>query len=248
MDSENARRRFAGIHVAIIMDGNGRWAERRGLARAEGHRAGAEAVERVVRASPSLGVNVLTLYAFSGNNWARPGFEVHRLMELFADFFRAGRSGWRPAGVRLSVIGRRDRLPPPLTEAIEAAERSTRDGKQLHLRIAIDYSGQEVILEAARLLQHRPARCPEDFGRLMAAASHACADDPPVDLLIRSGGEQRLSDFLLWELAYAEIWFSEKLWPDFGPGDLAHALRWFDSRERRYGRLAPAHSEEAAVC
>lgn len=248
MDSENARRRFAGIHVAIIMDGNGRWAERRGLSRAEGHRAGAEAVERVVSAAPALGINVLTLYAFSGNNWERPRFEVHRLMELFADFFRTGRSGWRRTGVRLSVIGRRDRLPPPLTEAIEAAEHSTRDGKQLHLRIAIDYSGQEVILEAARLLQHRPAGSPQEFGRLMAAASHACADDPPVDLLIRSGGEQRLSDFLLWELAYAEIWFSEKLWPDFGPADLARAVRWFQARERRYGRLAPAPSEEAAVC
>lgn len=247
MGSENAGRRLAGIHVAIIMDGNGRWAERRGLARAEGHRAGAQTVERVVRAAPSLSIDPLTLYAFSGNNWARPGFEVHRLMELFADFFRTGRAEWRRSGVRVSVIGRRDRLPPSLTEAIEAAERSTCAGKRLHLRIAIDYSGQEVILEAAHMLQHRPAERPQDFGRLMAAASHACADDPPVDLLIRSGGEQRLSDFLLWELAYAEIWFSDKLWPDFGASDLARALRSFGARERRYGRLASSQSE-AAVC
>lgn len=248
MDSENARRRLAGIHVAIIMDGNGRWAKRRGLARAEGHRAGAETVERMVRAAASLNVDPLTLYAFSGNNWARPEFEVHRLMDLFADFFRAGLAAWCRSGVRVSVIGRRDRLPPSLTEAIRSAERLTRAGKQLHLRIAIDYSGQEVILEAARLLQHSPAGSPQEFSRLMAAASHAGADDPPVDLLIRSGGEQRLSDFLLWELAYAEIWFSEKLWPDFGPADLARAVRWFEARERRYGRLAPAPSEEAAVC
>lgn len=238
----------AGIHLAIIMDGSGRWAERRGLARVEGHRAGAKAVGRLMRGASELGIGTLTLYAFSSDNWARPELEVHQLMNLFADFFRMGRASWRDSGVRVSVIGRRDRLPPELADEIELVEVSTRSGTRLHLRVAIDYSGQGVILEAARLLQLRSdLQHPQDFGRLMAAASHACADDPPVDLLIRTGGEQRLSDFLLWELAYAEIWFSQTLWPDFDVSDLAEAVRWFGARERRYGRLAPSPSEEAAV-
>lgn len=230
----------ASEHVAIIMDGNGRWAERQGLARTAGHAAGAARIPSIVRAAWGAGLRVLTLYAFSGNNWARPENEVACILRLFEEFFIAGLETWRRDGVRVSVIGRRDRLPAALAASIAAAERATASGRLLHLRLAIDYSGQEVILEAARRCPGEAPPTRDGFARLMALASHACPEDVEVDLLIRTGGEQRLSDFLLWELAYAELWFSEKLWPDFTADDLAEALRAFETRERRYGRLAPA--------
>lgn len=233
------------LHVAIIMDGNGRWATRRGLRRAEGHCAGAGRIRQVVKAAPALDVRTLTLYAFSANNWARPETEVTGLMKLFDGFFRAEKEEWQREGARVSVIGRRDRLPAALLDSIEAAESATRTGERLHLRLAIDYSGQEVIMEAARRFPGQRGHTREDFARLMAVASHACPEDPEVDLVIRTGGEQRLSDFLLWELAYAELWFSGKLWPDFNANDLAAAVRTFRSRERRYGHLAPAESEDS---
>lgn len=230
-------------HVAIIMDGNGRWAVRRGLARGAGHAAGAERIPLIVRAARDLDLRALTLYAFSGNNWTRPESEVAGIMRLFEEFFIANRAAWRRDGVRVSVIGRRDRLPASLTAAISAAERATWSGHHLHLRLAIDYSGQEVILEAARRCAGEAPPTRDGFARLMALASHACPEDIEVDLLIRTGGEQRLSDFLLWELAYAELWFSEKLWPDFTADDLAEALRAFAGRERRFGRLAEGSRE-----
>ncbi|MGH9378375.1 MAG: polyprenyl diphosphate synthase [Terriglobia bacterium] len=233
-------------HVAIIMDGNGRWATLRGLPRSAGHRAGARRIPLMVRAAKDLGVRILTLYAFSGNNWARPQVEVAGIMKLFENFFQDGIEEWRREDVRMSVIGRRDRLPAALLSAIEAAETGACSGKRLHLRLAIDYSGQEVIVEAARRFRDEPSPTRDGFARLMALASHANPEDTAVDLLIRTGGEQRLSDFLLWELAYAELWFSEKLWPEFTAADLAAAIRCFEARERRYGRVTPAPSEDPA--
>jgi len=202
------------LHVAVVMDGNGRWAARRGLARAFGHRAGARGVHPIVDAAPGLGVTALTLFAFSADNWKRPPSEVAALMRLFAHHLRRETPRLTRHGVRLEVVGRRDRIPPPLVAAITASEAATRRGSTLDLRLAVDYSSRDAI-KAGRLL-------------------------PDVDLLIRTGGEQRLSDFLLWECAYAELYFCDRLWPDFGPADLATALSEFRARERRFGGLPRA--------
>lgn len=207
------------LHVAIVMDGNGRWATGRGLPRAAGHRAGAQAVRRVVEAAPDAGLTALTLYAFSSDNWRRPSSEVAMLMRLFARHLAGETARLAAHGVRLSVVGRRDRLPAGLVAAIDAAERATAGGTGLHLRIAVDYSGRAAI-RAGQLL-------------------------PDVDLLIRTGGEQRLSDFLLWECAYAELWFTPRMWPDFGAADLAAALADFGERERRFGGLSTPLPESA---
>ena len=205
------------LHVAIIMDGNGRWATRRGLPRAAGHRAGADAVRRAVEAAPDLGIGALTLYAFSSDNWRRPPSEVATLMRLFARHLHTEAPRLTANGVRLTVVGRRDRLPALLVAAIETAERATADGDRLHLRLAVDYSARAAI-RAGTLL-------------------------PDVDLLVRTGGEQRLSDFLLWECAYAELWFSDRMWPDVGAADLAAAVAAFEARERRFGALpSPARA------
>ena len=206
------------FHVAIIMDGNGRWATRRGLPRPAGHRAGARAVRRVVEVAPSQGITDLTLYAFSSDNWKRPPDEVATLMRLFARHLRTEAARLAENGVKLTVVGRRDRLPGPLAIAIEAAETATAGGAELHLRLAVDYSAREAI----------------HTGVLLPCA-HTLL--PDVDLLIRTGGEQRLSDFLLWECAYAELFFTPKMWPDFGKADLAAAVAGFHSRERRFGAL-----------
>ena len=199
------------LHLAIVMDGNGRWATRRGLPRAAGHRAGAEAVRRVVRIAPDCGITALTLYAFSSDNWSRPAAEVSTLMRLFARHLRTETAELAAQGVKLTVVGRRDRLPRSLITAIAAAEHGTAAGTGLELQIAVDYSGRAAI-RAGQLL-------------------------PDVDLLIRTGGEQRLSDFLLWECAYAELWFTERMWPDFGASNLAAAIHEFHSRDRRFGGL-----------
>jgi undecaprenyl diphosphate synthase len=199
------------LHVAIIMDGNGRWAERRGLDRLAGHRVGASALRRAVESAPSLGIGALTLFAFSADNWKRPAAEVNALMRLFARHLRTETPRCIENGVRLRVVGRRDRLPGPLVEAIEQAEAATAAGMQLELRLAVDYSARHAI----------------ETGRLL----------PDVDLLIRTGGEQRLSDFLLWECAYAEILFTPTMWPEFGAAELAAAVSWFHARERRFGGL-----------
>jgi undecaprenyl diphosphate synthase len=224
-----------GWHVAIIMDGNGRWATRRGLPRTAGHRAGVKAVRRVVEAAPNLGIAALTLFAFSSDNWRRPDPEVRALMGLLRHYLRSDIRELVENGVRLSVIGRRDRLPAGLSRAIAQVERATAQGQRLHLRIAIDYSSRDAIVDAAArwLSTQTPSR--EDFGRLLAAP--ACQAGGDVDLLIRSGGEKRLSDFLLWESAYAELCFVDTLWPDFGADDLRTALADFHARERRFGGL-----------
>jgi len=226
------------LHVAIIMDGNGRWASQRGLPRVAGHRAGADTVRRVVEAAPDLGIGTLTLYAFSGDNWNRPPREVSALMKLLARYLASETARLVSNGVRLEAIGRRDRLPAPVVTLLEETERATARGRRLHLRLALDYSSRFAILEAARLEAARLAHTngeasfsPERFSALLG---------PDVDLLIRTSGEQRLSDFLLWECAYAEMIFSPRKWPDFSAGDLAAAVAEFHGRERRFGGLAPA--------
>jgi undecaprenyl diphosphate synthase len=222
------------IHVAVIMDGNGRWAVRRGLPRSAGHHAGADAIRRVVEAAPELGIGTLSLFAFSSDNWARPAEEVQILMALFGRFLRDEAAPLRSHDVRLSVIGRRDRLPSEVVAAIVAAEALTARGTRLHLRVAIDYSSRDAILEAARLGRDDATR--ERFAVRLGEIHGAAA--PDVDLLIRTGGEQRLSDFLLWESAYAELFFTARMWPDFHGDDLAAAVAEFRGRDRRFGALS----------
>ncbi len=233
----------AELHLAIIMDGNGRWAEERGWPRSRGHRAGADAVERVVRASPDLGLSTVTLYAFSSDNWSRPSGEVRMLMTLFRRFLRTRVEACRREGVRLSVIGRRDRLPNALVASIEEAEQATRYGDRVHVRLAVDYSARDAILRAAGSAAGR-SLSPDEFRELLARAHHAEADTPDVDLLIRTGREKRLSDFLLWECAYAELYFTDRLWPDFTGQDLAVAIEEFRRRDRRFGGLPNRSSDE----
>jgi undecaprenyl diphosphate synthase len=207
--------------VAIIMDGNGRWAAARGLPRLAGHRAGGDAVRRTVEAAVELGIGALTLYAFSSDNWKRPRAEVEGLMELFRRYLMAEMPKCREYGIRVEVIGRRDRLEPTLLETILETERRTAAGRKLNLRIAVDYSARESILRAA--------------SRLLAGGDFSLL--PDVDLLVRTGGEQRLSDFLLWESAYAELVFTGCMWPEFRRADLEAALCEFGRRERRFGSL-----------
>ncbi len=222
-----------GWHVAIIMDGNGRWATRRGLPRSAGHRAGVKAVRAVVEAAPGLGIAALTLFAFSSDNWRRPDPEVRALMGLLRHYLRADLNELVENGVRLSVIGRRDRLPDGLSEEIARVERASAHGQRLNLQIAVDYSSRDAIAAAAARWLGPQAPSRESFGALLAAP--AGRTGPDVDLLIRSGGEKRLSDFLLWESAYAELCFVDTLWPDFGADDLHAAMAEFHGRERRFG-------------
>jgi undecaprenyl diphosphate synthase len=227
------------LHVAVIMDGNGRWAALRGLPRVAGHREGAQAVRRVVEAAPELGIGTLTLYAFSSDNWGRPPREVAALMRLFRAYLASETARCVENGVRLRVIGRRDRLGEALVRQIQAAEAATADGARLTLRIAIDYSARDALLRAAALAGGgAPSR--EEFAALLARAIGDDTAAPDVDLLVRTGGEQRLSDFLLWECAYAELFFTPRMWPDFGAAALGEAVEWFTGRERRFGRLKSA--------
>jgi undecaprenyl diphosphate synthase len=214
------------LHVAIIMDGNGRWANARGLPRIAGHRTGADAVRRTVEAAPGLGVSVLTLYAFSADNWRRPAREVSALMKLLGHYLVRETDRCVENGVRLQAIGRRDRLPAALVSLLEDAERRTAHGSKLHLRLAIDYSSRQAILDAVR---HERAHTEEAFSQALG---------PDVDLLIRTSGEQRLSDFLLWECAYAEMIFTRRMWPDFSEHDLSAAIDEYHRRDRRFGAVA----------
>ncbi len=220
------------LHVAIIMDGNGRWATARGLPRAAGHQAGAEALRRIVEAAPACGVDILTVYAFSSDNWKRPPLEVETLMVLLGWYLENETPRCLANGVRMTVIGRRDRLPESLVAAIDDAEQTTRACSRLHLRIAIDYSARDAILSASRRAGGAQLTR-ERFEELLG-------ETRPVDVLIRTGGEQRLSDFLLWECAYAELVFTDRMWPDFQPADLARAVREFSHRERRFGAVPQA--------
>ncbi len=228
------------MHVAIIMDGNGRWASARNRPRSIGHAEGANAVRRVVESSPEMGISMLTLYAFSSDNWQRPPREVATLMRLLRKYVHAETETCVEKGVRVSVIGRRDRLAPALVRAIEGAEEATRDGTTLHLRVALDYSARDAIVRAASLVELGQELSREKFSELIGRALNVREPVPDVDLLIRTGGEKRLSDFLLWECAYAELVFTQRLWPDFDAQDLSAALREFHSRDRRFGRVEAA--------
>jgi undecaprenyl diphosphate synthase len=221
------------LHVAIIMDGNGRWATARGLPRPAGHRAGVETVRRVCEAAPARGVTTLTLFAFSADNWRRPAAEVNALMGLLRHYLRTEIARLLDNGTRLTIIGRRDRLPRDLAEDLADAEAATAAGDALHLRIALDYSSRDAILQAASTIGDRGGLTREAFGRLLDGRD-ASGD---VDLLIRTGGEKRLSDFLLWECAYAELFFTDRMWPDFDGDDLAAAVMDFRGRERRFGAV-----------
>jgi undecaprenyl diphosphate synthase len=232
----------AGLHVAMIMDGNGRWAAARGLPRSAGHRVGARAVRGIVEAAPQLGVKTLTLYAFSADNWQRPTREVTSLMRLLRVYLHLEVETCLANGVRLTIIGQRDELAPSLREAIDAAEAATAHGSLLNLRLAINYSARRAIARAAGRLHSANIADPtlETFAHVLGEVDHGCGAAPDVDLLIRTGGEQRLSDFLLWECAYAELYFSPKMWPDFKASDLEAALGEFARRERRFGRVPTA--------
>jgi undecaprenyl diphosphate synthase len=225
-----------GLHVAVIMDGNGRWANARGMPRVAGHREGAKAVRRVVEAAPGLGIGTLTLYAFSSDNWQRPAREVGALMRLFRSYLASETARLVENGVRLTVIGRRDRLPEVLARAIAGAEAATAGGARLQLRLAIDYSARDAILRAAALAGGLTVSR-DTFAALLGRATGASEPAPDVDLLVRSGGEQRVSDFLLWECAYAELWFTPRMWPDFDAAALGEAVDEFRRRDRRFGRV-----------
>ncbi len=227
-------------HVAIIMDGNGRWANAQGRPREYGHRRGAEAVRRVVETAPDLGIGTLTLYAFSSDNWGRPASEVSILMKLFARYLRTETSELVEKGVRLKVVGRRDRLSPALVRSIERAEEATAEGRRLLLRLAVDYSARDLLVEAVRRATTATELERHDMATLLGQAMHSGGPTPDVDLLIRTGGEQRLSDFLLWECAYAELYFTAVMWPDFDGRHLADALADFRTRDRRFGKVAAA--------
>lgn len=233
-----------GIHVAIIMDGNGRWAMARGQMRTAGHIEGARTVRKIVEAAPSCGVGTLTLYAFSADNWRRPSREVALLMRLFRRYLVSEVARCVTNGVRMRIIGRRDRIPPELLRAITNAEHATREGRTLDLRIAVDYSARDAILRAARkVAAHSPDGGDLDrerFAELLSRVDHGIGPSRDVDLLIRTGGEQRLSDFLLWECAYAELYFTRRMWPDFSSADLREAVEEFHARERRFGAVPAA--------
>jgi undecaprenyl diphosphate synthase len=230
----------SGLHVAVIMDGSGRWAERRGWPRLAGHRAGVEAVRRVVYAAPERGVATLTLFAFSAANWRRPTGESAALMGIFTGYLKADQQEFRARGIQVNVIGRRDRLPQPLLEAIQGAEAATCACRRMRLRLAIDYSARDALLEAALRCGPQIESAPPDITRVLAEVIHDRVPAPDLDLLIRTGGEQRLSDCMLWEGAFAEIIFMERLWPDFSAADLNAALEQFRRRERRFGGLNTA--------
>jgi undecaprenyl diphosphate synthase len=240
---------MSGLHVAIIMDGNGRWAKAQGLPRWRGHVAGVESVRDVVRAAPELGVDVLTLYAFSADNWKRPAMEVGRLFWLLRRYCVRERDELLANGVRVTAVGRRDRIPPSALSALEQLERDSAGGTKLHLRLAIDYSGRAAITEATRALASLVAD-----GRLAPEQmTEQCINEVVTqgialpDLLIRTAGEKRLSDFLLWEVAYTELYFSPTAWPAFRREHLAEALADFRGRERRFGGIVPEETERAVA-
>jgi undecaprenyl diphosphate synthase len=243
--SEETQRQMksnAALHVAMIMDGNGRWAKSRGLPRIFGHRAGVVAVRRSVETAVARGIGRLTLYAFSSDNWRRPEPEVQAIFKLLRLYLRVEIERLQENDIRLEIIGRRDRLPEDVLREIEEAESLTRCGRRLHLCIAIDYSSRHTISQVARqalaAITSEAGSVAEHIGDFMADAMRQEGGD--VDLLIRTGGEKRLSDFLLWESAYAELLFTDRMWPEFDEADFDAALEEFSRRERRFGAVAPA--------
>ncbi len=223
------------LHVAIIMDGNGRWAAAKGLPRTVGHRAGVQALRRTVEAAASMNVGTLTLYAFSSDNWQRPENEVRAIMQIITKRLPVEADRCVREGIRMSVIGRRDRLPREVLNAIDAAELLTETCTAMHVRLAMDYSSRDALSRAASLVNGNGGR--EALAAALGQAYHSRTPISDVDLLIRTGGEQRLSDFLLWECAYAELYFTQCRWPDFGEMELRAALHAFRKRKRRFGRV-----------
>ena len=217
-------------HIAIIMDGNGRWAKARRLPRAEGHRQGVYALERIVDAAAKRGVAALTVFAFSSENWRRPAAEVAALMKLFATGLARWEKPLSEAGVRLSVIGDRSAFSPSLNDTITHCERATAAGGRMHLNIAANYGGRWDLLQAAQAAAAAGELTMEGVARRLCAV-----EDGEVDLLVRTGGERRISNFLLWQTAYAELYFTDTLWPDFDAAALDDALDWYVGRERRFG-------------
>ena len=222
------------MHIAIIMDGNGRWGIEHGLDRAAGHHRGADAVRRTVEAAARRDVAVLTLYAFSSDNWKRPEAEVAALMSLFTTFLDEEQPRCLAEGIAVEVIGRRDRLSPAICAQIDRIETTTSAGSRLRLRLAIDYSSRDLLVRAAEEMRIATR---DDFQRALHRVMHARTNSPDVDLLIRTGREKRISDFLLWESAYAELVFTDVLWPDFTAADLDSAIAAFHARQRRFGAI-----------
>jgi len=227
-------------HVAIIMDGNGRWARARGQPRTAGHRAGARAVRRITQAAAEIGIRQLTLYAFSSENWARPPAEVAALMRLFRRYLRSERAELARSGIRLRIIGRMADLPAEVVREAQRAVHATAHCTAMTLCLAINYGARGEIADACRALASDAARgvlSPADIDEDAVASRLYQPDMPRLDLVIRTGGDQRLSNFLLWQTAYAELFFTPVAWPAFGADHLADAIRSFHRRERRYGRL-----------
>jgi len=227
------------LHVAIIMDGNGRWAQGRGLPRSAGHMEGAKTVNMVVEAAAREGLRALTLYAFSADNWGRPKMEVTALMRLLRRYLMTETSRCIEQSIRLNIIGRRDRLSPELVRAIEQSEQLTAACTGMHLRVAVDYSAQHSLLEAARRVCREADVNATEFQALLDEVDHSAAPAGAVDLLIRTGAEKRLSDFMLWQCAYAELFFADCMWPDFGAREFQAALEYYSGRQRRFGKLVP---------
>jgi len=231
----------AGLHAAIIMDGNGRWAKRRGMPRALGHRAGVNALKRTVEGAPAAGVGVLTVFGFSTENWRRPAQEVSELMGLLKAYVESDLERLSREGVRVRIIGRRTGLSPDVLEVIERAERRTAHNDSFLLQVAFNYGGQADIADAARRfaeqVERGEARAADlderTFGSFLSTSAA-----PAPDLIVRTSGEHRISNFLLWECAYAELVFQDVLWPDYGPEHLAAAVAEYRSRDRRYGGIA----------
>ncbi len=234
------------MHIAIIMDGNGRWAAQRGLPRTAGHRAGAEAVDKIVEAAARRGVATLSLYAFSADNWRRPQAEVAALFALLRRYLLTQTPRCLEQSIRINVIGRRDRLAPQVLRTVEHSERTTAHCTGMQLRIAVDYSSQRALLESCRRMAAEAHGDRARFLQHLAGVDHAIAA-PDVDLLIRTGGEKRLSDFLLWECAYAELHFVDCFWPDFDDIAFDQAIEEYSRRERRFGQIsAPLVGARAA--
>ena len=230
-------------HVAVIMDGNGRWAKQRGLPRSEGHKEGARTFRRIGEYAGNIGIKHITFYAFSTENWSRPEAEIKAIMRLFGSYLQEALDRLeedREKGIRLRFLGDRERIDPKLRGLMETVETATRDMKKVNLNIAVNYGGQQEILHAARSLASDAQKGllrPEDIDLAALQSRLYTGDQPPVDLMIRPSGEQRLSNFLLWQSAYAEFWYSDVLWPDFSERDFDEALLAFQNRNRRFGGI-----------
>jgi undecaprenyl diphosphate synthase len=230
--------RGEGLHVAIIMDGNGRWAKSRGLPRTFGHREGVQALKRTVEAAPNLGIGLLTVFGFSTENWRRPAQEVSDLMSLLKSYVRSDLDRLVSEGVHVKVLGRRTGLAPDIREVIEQVEGRTANNHRFDLQVAFNYGGRADIIDAARAFAERVAAglaSPDDLDEDAFEALLATGGGRPLDLVVRTSGEQRISNFLLWEAAYAEFVFQDVFWPDYGPEPLKAAIEEYHRRTRRYG-------------